>query len=100
MITLILLGALVLGVISWALGGAAIFRWRQELSALSLGSCAIVLLLSCIYFCEEVQALHWDNLTDTADALLFAAAVQMIVALLLNAAAWAVARLRGRHRYR
>ena len=99
MITLILLGALVLGVLSWALGGAAIFRWRQELSALSLGSCAIVLLLSCIYFCEEVQAQHWDNLTDTADALLFAAAVLTAVALLLNAAAWAVARLRSRHRY-
>lgn len=100
MTILILPGALLLGVLSWALGGAALFGRGRGLSTLSLSCCALALLLACIYFCEEVQAQHWDNLTDTADALLFAAAVQMIVALLLNAAAWAVARLRGRHRYR
>lgn len=38
MITLILLGALTLGMLSWALGGAAIFRRGQGLSTMSLGT--------------------------------------------------------------
>ncbi len=97
MVTLILLGALTLGVLSWALGGTAIFQRGQGLSALSLGSCALALLLACVYFGEEIGVQHWDNLTDTADAMLFAAAVLTAVALLLNAAAWLRARLRGRH---
>lgn len=97
MVTLILLGALTLGVLSWALGGAAIFRRGQGLSTLSLGSCAISILLACVYFGEEIQAQHWDNLTDTADAMLFATAVLTAVAMLLNAAAWLRARRCDHH---
>ena len=97
MITLILLGALTLGMLSWALGGAAIFRRGQGLSTMSLGSCAISILLACVYFGREIRAQHWDNLTDTADAMLFSAVILIGVTLCLNAAAWLRARLRGRH---
>lgn len=97
MVTLILLGALTLGGLSWALGGAAIFRRGPGLSALSLGSCALALLLACVYFGEEIRVQHWDNLTDTADAMLFATAVLTAVAMLLNAAAWLRARRRDHH---
>ena len=97
MITLILLGALTLGMLSWALGGAAIFRRGQGLSTMSLGSCAISILLACVYFGREIRAQHWDNLTDTADAMLFSAVFLFGVTVCLTAAAWLWARLWGRH---
>ena len=97
MITLILLGALTLGMLSWALGGAAIFRRGQGLSTLSLGSCAISILLACVYFGREIRAQHWDNLTDTADAMLFSAVILMGVPRFWPPAPGPRARPRGRH---
>lgn len=96
MTTLILLGALTLGVVSWALGGAAMLRRGQGLSTLSLGSCALALLLACAYFYLEVQGQNWDNLADTADAMLFSAAVLSAVTVFLNGAAWLAGRFASR----
>ena len=92
MSALILLSALTLGVASWTLGCAAIFRRGCGLSALSLGCCALSLLMACTYFYKEVQARNWDNLADTADAMLLSATALLGMTLLLNLAAWCAGR--------
>ena len=99
MTILILPGALLLGVLSWALGGAALFGRGRGLPTLSLSCCALALLLACVDFVQQVREGDWSALMDTSDATLFAAAVLTVVALILNGTAWAVARLRSRHRY-
>ena len=74
MTILILPGALLLGVLSWALGGAALFGRGRGLSTLSLSCCALALLLACVDFVQQVREGDWSALMDTSDATLFAAA--------------------------
>lgn len=89
LVSMILLGALGLGLLSWGLGLAALVRRDLRLSVCSLACCALALLLACAYFYGGVQCHDWDTLLDTARAMLLAAGVLTAVSLQLNGGAMA-----------
>ncbi|HIR83978.1 MAG TPA: hypothetical protein IAA56_01425 [Candidatus Galloscillospira excrementavium] len=80
------LGPLVLGVLAWCLGGAALATRRKSLSMLSLASCAVALLLALLYYHTELMTGDVAALLDTSDAMAWCAAVLLVVTLALNAA--------------
>lgn len=84
LVAMILLGALVLGLLSWGLGIAALVRRSEPLSVCSLICCVLALLLACTYFYGGVQCEDWSTLLDTARAMLLAAVVLTAGNLLLN----------------
>lgn len=95
-VSMILLGALFLGLGSWGLAGAGLLRRDVRFTGPSLACCALALLLACAYFYGGVYYEDWSALMDTAGAMLLAACVLTGVSLLLNVAAWAVGRYRTR----
>ena len=80
------LGPLVLGVLAWCLGGAALATRRKSLSMPSLASCAVALLLALLYYHTELMTGDVAALLDTSDAMAWCAAVLLGVTLALNAA--------------
>lgn len=95
-VSMILLGAFSLGLLSWGLAGASLLLRNTRLCAPSMACCALSLLLACIYFYGGVRCGDWDTLTDTAGAMLLGASVLTGVTLCLNAAAWIAGVLRPR----
>lgn len=90
------LGPLVLGVLSWCLGGAALATRRKSLSMLSLASCAAALLLALLYYHTELMTGDVAALLDTSDAMAACAAVLLGVTLVLNAGVFFLSRRRDR----
>ena len=86
------LGPLLLGLISWGLGLAALAGRRRGLCPLSLGCCAAALFLVVLHGLVQLREGVFAAIEDTWDAFTFCAAVLLAGALALSGAAW----LRGR----
>lgn len=79
-------GPLLLGLLAWGLGAAALLSRRAALGFFSLGSCAASLFLVILYFCAEAKAGDVAAILDTADAFALCAAVLVLGTLALNGA--------------
>ena len=86
------LGPLLLGLISWGLGLAALAGRRRGLCPLSLGCCAAALFLVVLHGLVQLREGDFAAIEDTWDAFTLCAAVLLVGALALSGAAW----LRGR----
>ena len=86
------LGSLLLGLISWGLGLAALAGRRRGLCPLSLGCCAAALFLVVLHGLVQLREGDFAAIEDTWDAFTLCAAVLLAGALALSGAAW----LRGR----
>lgn len=84
LVSMILLGALGLGLLSWGLGIAAVGLRSGRLSVCSLACCALALLLACADFYCGVQREDWSALMDTSEAMLRCGVILTAVSLLLN----------------
>lgn len=77
--------SLLLGLVSWGLGAAAVIRpgirWT---SAVSLLSCCVSLLLQLAEVHRLTELGDWSALMDTMDAVLAAAILLMAVTAVLN----------------
>jgi len=77
--------SLLLGLVSWGLGAAAVIRpgirWT---SAVSLLSCCVSLLLQLAEVHRLTELGDWSALMDTMDAVLAAAILLMAVTVVLN----------------
>ena len=77
--------SLLLGLVSWGLGAAAVIRpgirWT---SAVSLLSCCVSLLLQLAEVHRLTELGDWSALMDTMDAVLAAAILLMVVTAVLN----------------
>lgn len=85
--------SLLLGLVSWGLGAAAVIRpgirWT---SAVSLLSCCVSLLLQLAEVHRLTELGDWSALMDTMDAVLAAAILLMVVTAVLNLIALARAK--------
>ena len=85
--------SLLLGLVSWGLGAAAVIRpgirWT---SAVSLLSCCVSLLLQLAEVHRLTELGDWSALMDTMDAVLAAAILLMAVTAVLNLIALARAK--------
>jgi len=86
------LGSFVLGLIAWILPVINLMRFKKHehrswvtLSMMSISFCAISLCLQILYNHHLVKIEDWSALMDTTDAVLFAAAILLIVTIALNA---------------
>ena len=78
------LGPLVLGVLAWCLGGAALATRRKSLSMLSLASCAVALLLALLYYHTELMTGDVAALLDTSVAMPWSPSFLLGVSLALS----------------
>lgn len=85
--------SLLLGLVSWGLGAAAVIRpgirWT---SAVSLLSCCVSLLVQLAEVHRLTELGDWSALMDTMDAVLAAAILLMAVTAVLNLIALARAK--------
>ncbi|WFA09061.1 hypothetical protein [Tissierella sp. Yu-01] len=87
MISFLMLGSLVLGLISWIL---PIVNLRSNnknwiiLSIVSISACSISLLFQIFYTHYLVKINDWSSLMDTIGAVFFAATVLFTVTIILN----------------
>lgn len=85
--------SLLLGLVSWGLGAAAVIRpgirWT---SAVSLLSCCVSLLVQLAEVHRLTELGDWSALMDTMDAVLAAAILLMVVTAVLNLIALARAK--------
>jgi cytochrome c oxidase subunit 4 len=84
------ISSLVLGLIAWVLPVVFLSYGKKKYWAvfplLSMGACALSLVLQIFEIRATVKIDDWTALMDTIDAIAFAAAVLLAVALILNAA--------------
>lgn len=77
--------SLLLGLVSWGLGAAAVIRpGIRWISAVSLLSCCVSLLLQLAEVHRLTELGDWSALMDTMDAVLAAAILLMAVTAVLN----------------
>ena len=81
------LGPLLLGLISWGLGLAALAGRRRGLCPLSLGCCAAALFLVILHCGVQLREGDFAAIQDTWDAFTLCAAVLLAGTLGLNGAA-------------
>lgn len=84
-------GSLALGLIAWILPGINLMRFKDQkhdswviFSIMSLSACAISLCIQIINTYHLIKIEDWAALLDTMGALVFVAAVLLIVTLILN----------------
>ena len=88
------LGPLLLGLLAWGLGLAALAGRRRGLCPLSLGCCAAALFLVILHCGVQLREGDFAAIEDTWDAFTRCAAVLLAGTLALAGAAW----LRGRRK--
>ena len=76
--------SLILGIFSWALGIAALWRRNRKICAGSFCACAVALLLQIFYTQHLVAIRDWSAIEDTHGAVAMAAAVLLAGTVLLN----------------
>lgn len=91
MIGLLSLGSLVLGLIAWILPVVNLMEYEKHahrnwaiLSIMSTSACAISLCFQIFYNYHLVKIADWTALMDTMDAVVFIAAILLIVTIILN----------------
>ena len=88
--------SLLLGLVAWALPISTIItrRYRAAYPSVSFGLCSLSLLLQLMQVQNLVRKQDWSALMDTWYAVVFAGIVLLLVNLVANIAAFAVAKLR------
>lgn len=88
--------SLLLGLAAWALPISTIItrRYRVAYPSTSFGLCALSLLLQLMQVQVRVIRQDWSALMDTQYAVVFAGIVLLLVNLVANIAAYAIAKLR------
>ena len=82
------LGPLLLGLLAWGLGLAALAGRRRGLCPLSLGCCAAALFLVVLHCGVQLREGDFAAIEDTWDAFTLCAAVLLAGTLALAGAAW------------
>ena len=88
--------SLLLGLVAWALPISTIItrRYRAAYPSVSFGLCSLSLLLQLMQVQNLVRKQDWSALMDTWYAVVFAGFVLLLVNLVANIAAFAIAKLR------
>lgn len=91
MISFLMLGSLILGLIAWIFPVINLMLYKKYenrnwamLSFLSISACAISLCFQIFYNNHLVKIGDWSALMDTAGAVTFVSAVLLIVTIILN----------------
>ncbi|WP_409229393.1 hypothetical protein [Gudongella sp. SC589] len=91
MISFLLLGSFVLGLIAWILPGVSIGRYKIShnkngafYSIVSISACAIAISFQVMYSNQIVQAGDWSALLDTSGTSTTLSIILLIVTLVLN----------------
>lgn len=93
-VSLLNLGALILGLIAWALPVVSLFTKRNT-AAGSFALCGISLLLETMYTQHLVDIGDWSAMEDTHYAVTFAAKTLVIITAALNFLAFVVRKRKG-----
>lgn len=80
--------SLLLGILSWFLGAAALLRRSRNHCTGSFCACAVSLYLQICYTRHLAVIRDWSAIEDTIGAVTIAAAVLLAGTVLLNLAAW------------
>lgn len=88
--------SLLLGLVAWALPISTIItrRYRAAYPSASFGLCSLSLLLQLMQVQNLVRKQDWSALMDTWYAVVFAGIVLLLVNLVANIVAFAIAKLR------
>lgn len=89
MISFLMLGSLILGLLAWILPIINLMGRRKNwviLLATSISACSISLLFQLLYAQHLVKINDWSALMDTIDASVFASKTLLVVTILLNVA--------------
>ncbi len=89
MISFLMLGSLILGLLAWILPIVNLMGYRKNwviLSTASISACGISLLFQLLYAQHLVEINDWSALMDTINTSVFASKTLLIVTLILNVA--------------
>jgi|SRR5690554_2991639 len=91
MISFLMLGSLVLGLIAWILPGVSIGRYKMRhningafYSIASISACAIAISFQVMYSNHIVQAGDWSALLDTSGTSTILSIILLMITLVLN----------------
>ncbi len=90
------IASLLFGLVAWALPISTIVtrRYRAVYPSVSFGLCSVSLLCQLMQVQNLVRKQDWSALEDTQYAVVFAGIVLLMVNLVANIAAFAIAKLR------
>ena len=91
MVSFLLIGSLILGLVSWILPILNIIKYKNiynknwaTYSIISMGSCAIALAFQILYSNHIVKIEDWSGLMDTSNTSALLSVILLVITIILN----------------